>query len=207
MTFLCGTPRNGGANPLRVNPYSGYNTARGVCGLSHWRERYDLLRLEHESILRRMADVEAERRVGPALSRFAPQRSAQIPASAEYSSVADAVVAPLLRLRDEYLAAAGKIDTVVGGLEGLAMSAFRDTRPVGSAPEPNLEPTTAPEPRRKPTRIQVDVRAKGFGELLDFQERLSEMNGVASVSVNAIDSERATLTVELAPTAEGVALS
>ncbi len=45
--------------------------------------------------------------------------------------------------------------------------------------------------------MQVDVNGSGFGELLDFQERLSEMNGVSRVSISAIDSDRATLVVEL----------
>ncbi len=171
--------------------------------MSHWRERYELLRLEHESILRRLADFEAERRIGPALSRFAPQRGAQNVAP-EYSSVAEAVIAPLLRLRDEYVAAVAKIDTVVGGLEGLAVSAFRDAPRTRSTVDPAFEQNPPSEARRKPPKIQVDVRAKGFGELLDFQERLSEMKGVTSVSVNAIDSERATLTVELEPNGAAV---
>ncbi|MEP6871150.1 MAG: hypothetical protein ABI939_04790, partial [Anaerolineaceae bacterium] len=46
-------------------------------------------------------------------------------------------------------------------------------------------------------RVHVDVRGQGFGELLDFQERLSSLDGVARVSINAIDTERATLVVEL----------
>ena len=43
------------------------------------------------------------------------------------------------------------------------------------------------------------MRGPGFGELLDFQERLSTLEGVARVSINAIDTERATLVVELEP--------
>jgi hypothetical protein len=172
--------------------------------VSHWRERYELLRLEHDTIVRRLAEIEAEQSNRFAGSRFAPQRAAYSVPSPEYVSVAEAVVAPLLRLRDEYMGAVGKIDTVVGGLEGLAAGAFHDSRTARTAPPAFEPPPTTPSPRQKPNRVQVDVRARGFGELLDFQERLSDMKGVASVSVNAIDSERATLTVELEPEAEPV---
>ena len=145
-----------------------------------------------------MAELEVDQSGRFSGSRFAPQRGGYgVPNS--NPSLAEAVVAPLLGLRDEYLAAVTKIDAVVGGLEGLAAGAFREPRPVRTAdppPEPSSSPTQQ-APRQKPNRMQIDVRAKGFGELLDFQERLSEMKGVVSVSVNAIDSERATLTVEL----------
>ena len=167
--------------------------------MSHWRERYELLRLEHEAILRRMAELEVDQSGRFSGSRFAPQRGGYEVPNPDYPSLAEAVVAPLLGLRDEYLAAVTKIDNVVGGLEGLAAGAFREPRPVRTPappPEPSSNPTQQAA-RQKPNRMQIDVRAKGFGELLDFQERLSEMKGVVSVSVNAIDSERATLTVEL----------
>jgi hypothetical protein len=45
----------------------------------------------------------------------------------------------------------------------------------------------------------VEVRGGGFGELLDFQERLSSLPGVARVSISTIDNERASLVVELEP--------
>ena len=35
--------------------------------------------------------------------------------------------------------------------------------------------------------------------ILDFQERLAQLDGVARVSINAIDNDRATLVVELEP--------
>ena len=63
---------------------------------------------------------------------------------------------------------------------------------------PETEP--APSPQRVPQRpreMRIDVKGKDFGELLDFQERLSALEGVARVSINAIDNERATLVVEL----------
>lgn len=168
--------------------------------MSRWRERYEQLRRDHESTVRKLADVEAaDQATRFSGSRFAPQRVGYSQSHADYQSVAEAVVSPLLRLRDEYLGAVGKIDAVVGGLEGLAASAFHETRTAPSIPPLDQPPTTQ---RSKPNRVQVDVRARGFGELLDFQERLSDMKGVASVSVNAIDSERATLTVELDATAE-----
>jgi hypothetical protein len=45
--------------------------------------------------------------------------------------------------------------------------------------------------------VQVDVKGEGFGNLLDFQEKLSNVPGVQRVSINAIDNDRATLVVEL----------
>jgi hypothetical protein len=76
--------------------------------------------------------------------------------------------------------------------------------PETPAPEPEPEPLapgvarTPVVPRPRPAeRVQVDVKGTGFGDLLDFQEQLSQLPGVARVSINAIDNERATLIVEL----------
>jgi hypothetical protein len=112
-----------------------------------------------------------------------------------------------LRLRDEYLAAAGSIQTVVGGLEGLA-AGFKGQHaaPAQSraASEPALErepmaaqPQEARDELPRLQKTQIDVKGSGFGELLDFQERLSQLPGVSRVSISAIDNERATLVVEL----------
>ncbi len=173
--------------------------------MAHWRERYELLQLEYESLLRRVSQLEAEATVRPPLARFAPQHGGLQPQfPREHQTVAESVAGPLLRLRDEYLAAAASIDSVINGLEGLAAGAFRETRtdaPVHPGVRTRRSPVgddlgTEPRPRR-PRRIQVDAKGGDFGEVLDFQERLAAIPGVESVSVNALDAERATLTVEL----------
>ncbi len=52
----------------------------------------------------------------------------------------------------------------------------------------------------QPSLVRVNVKGSGIGELLDFQERISGIEGVARVSIHAIDAERATLLVELQAT-------
>jgi hypothetical protein len=66
----------------------------------------------------------------------------------------------------------------------------RREAPPESAPEAPAEPRTL-------NRVNLDVRGRGFGDLLDFQERLSSVPGVTRVSINAIEPDRATLIVEL----------
>ncbi len=161
--------------------------ASGDATVRQLRRRYDLLRQDYERLLDRLAELE---------DRLAEATRAQ--AGSAPSSVAgalsEAIAAPLLQLRQEYLAAAASIAQVVAGLEGLAggLKGQKSARPPAE-PAPGGE--TSPEPRGH--RVQVDVRGKGFGELLDFQERLANLQGVARVSINAIDNERATLIVEL----------
>jgi hypothetical protein len=48
-----------------------------------------------------------------------------------------------------------------------------------------------------PSRIEIQAHGQGFGELLDFQERLSKIDGVARVSISAIDNQQSMLVVEL----------
>ncbi|OAI44584.1 hypothetical protein AYO38_00385 [bacterium SCGC AG-212-C10] len=71
-------------------------------------------------------------------------------------------------------------------------------QPVAARTEPATPSPIAASVRPRATeRVQVDVKGSGFGDLLDFQEQLSQLPGVARVSINAIDNERATLIVEL----------
>jgi hypothetical protein len=161
--------------------------AAGDATVRQLRRRYDLLRQDYERLLDRLGELE---------DRLAETTRAQ--AGSAPSSVAgalsEAIAAPLLQLRQEYLAAAASIAQVVAGLEGLAggLKGQKSARPPA---EPTPGGQAASEPRGH--RVQVDVRGKGFGELLDFQERLANLEGVARVSINAIDNERATLIVEL----------
>jgi hypothetical protein len=114
-----------------------------------------------------------------------------VPLSSVAESIAEAISAPLLRLREEYLAAVAGIQGVVSGLEGLA-SGFKGQHSAAGAPARPEE-----ESQRRVEKVHVDVQGSGFGELLDFQERLSQVSGVSRVTISAIDNERATLVVEL----------
>jgi hypothetical protein len=161
--------------------------ASGDATVRQLRRRYDLLRQDYERLLDRLAELE---------DRLAEATRAQ--AGSSPSSVAgalsEAIAAPLLQLRQEYLAAAASIAQVVAGLEGLAggLKGQKSARPPAEPP-----PAGQADSELRGRRLQVDVRGKGFGELLDFQERLANLEGVARVSINAIDNERATLIVEL----------
>lgn len=169
--------------------------ASGDAGVRQLRRRYDLLRQDYERLLDRLGELEdrldeaAERPTEPAAS-----------ATPVASALAEAIAAPLIRLRDDYLAAVASIQTVVAGLEGLA-SGFKGQHTAAGRSEvtsTSAAPESPPNHGRPP-KVQVDVKGSGFGELLDFQERLSNLGGVARVSINAIDNERATLVVELEP--------
>lgn len=171
----------------------------GDTSVRQLRRRYDTLRRDYEQLIERLGELEARLNGRPPERPTAsptPEQPAPTGGQAEGSSeIAENLVAPLLRLRDEYVAAIGGIQTIVSGLESLAAGALKGQHGPGAAPAatPALRET---QPQR-PREMRVDVRGRGFGELLDFQERLSELPGVARVSINAIDNERATLVVEL----------
>ncbi|GMV85798.1 MAG: hypothetical protein AMXMBFR80_16530 [Dehalococcoidia bacterium] len=170
--------------------------ASGDAAVRQLRRRYDLLREDYERLLDRLGELEDR------LNEAAERATQPAPATTFSSGLADAIAAPLLRLRDDYLAAIASIQSVVTGLEGLA-SGFKGQHTAAGRPEPQAFPAETPEPAQqpppsaRPARIHLDVKGSGFGELLDFQERLSQLGGVARVSINAIDNERATLVVEL----------
>ncbi len=161
----------------------------GDTALRQLRRRYDALRHDYEVLLDRMDELEGSM----AREAAAPQQAAADP-SAQVEYVSEGLVSPLLRLRDEYLAAAGGIQAIVEGLDGLAAAAFKGQRrgTGGDRPAPIRE-----HPGERSRSVQVDVKGGDFGELLDFQEQLSAIEGVARVSIKAIDTERATLVVEL----------
>lgn len=180
-------------------------SAAGDPAVRQLRRRYDLLRHDYEALIDRLGELEDRLAAGaeepphaaaPPLPPPPPTAAAAEPGA---SSLHDTLMAPLLKLRDEYVAAANGIQAIVSGLDGLAAAAFKGQRPAGTSDEA----LPVERPRLKPARIQVDVKGGGFGELLDFQEHLSELPGVARVSINAIDNERATLVVELSSTTPG----
>ncbi|MEX2081208.1 MAG: hypothetical protein WEC33_06295 [Dehalococcoidia bacterium] len=163
----------------------------GDTALRQLRRRYDALRHDYETLLDRVDELEASLAI-------AAQQAAQGQPLGEQPQpvspdVSEGLVSPLLRLRDDYLAAAGGIQTIVDGLDGLAAAAFKGQRGPGvRRPEPTHE-----HPVGRPRTVQVDVNGGDFGELLDFQEQLSNLPAVERVSIKAIDNERATLVVEL----------
>ena len=170
--------------------------ASGDAAVRQLRRRYDLLRHDYEQLLDRLGELEDRLNEASELSTTAPAAP-----SAVADSIAGAIAAPLLRLRDDYLAAVAGIQGVARGLEGLA-SGFKgqhsaSTEPPVAAPAAVPEPATTEPSEPRVQRMQIDVKGSGFGELLDFQERLSSLPGVSRVSISAIDNERATLVVEL----------
>jgi len=177
--------------------------ASGDAAVRQLRRRYDLLRHDYEQLLDRLGELEDR-------LNDAADQAARPPATASpvAESIAEAIAAPLLRLRDDYLAAVAGIQGVVTGLEGLASgfkgqhSAARESLPKAETPTdagPAIRPSVPAEApaETRVHKMQVDVKGSGFGELLDFQERLSHLPGVSRVSISAIDNERATLVVEL----------
>jgi hypothetical protein len=171
--------------------------ASGDAAVRQLRRRYDLLRHDYEQLLDRLGELED--RLNEAATQATRPPAAPSPVS---ESIAEAIAAPLLRLRDDYLTAVSGIQSVVSGLEGLA-SGFKGqhrapvTAAPPAAPQPEEAPAAPPPVSPRSHKMQVDVKGSGFGELLDFQERISNLTGVSRVSISAIDNERATLVVEL----------
>ena len=167
--------------------------ATGDAAVRQLRRRYDLLRSDYERLLDRLGDLEDR------LDESAAQHPAA-PALAD--ALSRALAEPLLRLRDDYLSAVTGIQSVAAGLEGLATGLkgqhAAPPTPTNTAGTP-IPARPTPEPGGAPAvhKMQIDVKGSGFGELLDFQERLSQIPGVSRVSISAIDNERATLVVEL----------
>ena len=184
-------------------------SAAGDPAVRQLRRRYDMLRSDYEQLLDRLGELEDRLNV-QALAARAPQ-AAPNPEQPLSTQLSDVLLAPLLKLRDDYVTAATRITALVSGLETLAQGSFKGQRSTPEAPPPPTPPDANAAPSAgdsedpqshgaaRSKRLHVDVRGQGFGELLDFQERLSSLDGVARVSINAIDTERATLVVELEP--------
>lgn len=173
------------------------------------RRRYDMLRSDYEELLDRLGELEDRLNAQALAARAA--NAAPNPEQPLSPPLNDVLLAPLLKLRDDYVTAATRITALVSGLETLAQGSFKGQRSMPEEPvrPPPSEAITVPatgdsedsqnRSAARSKRLHVDVRGQGFGELLDFQERLSSLDGVARVSINAIDTERATLVVELEP--------
>lgn len=175
---------------------SGESTARQL------RRRYDLLRRDYEVLIDRLAELEERFEEAPApAAREATPAAPAVPVATPPAGLAaelvERMMQPLLALHAEYTEALAAMQGLVGGLETVTHGAMKGQRG-SSPPPPDPEPeriggTPAPEP----ARVNIDVHARGFGDLLDFQERLAAVRGVARVSISAIDSERAAFVVEL----------
>lgn len=143
------------------------------------RRRYEALRTDYEALLGRLTDLE----------RGLAGAEAVVTVDSGEGTLLDALLAPLVRVRDEYRQTAGELEKLVFALDRLAAGSWKGQR------EAAATPSRGPSVRRPV--VQVDVKGRGFGDLLDFQERLSEIAGVARVSIHAIDTDRATFIVEL----------
>lgn len=151
--------------------------------LRQLRLRYDRLRADYESLLDRLGEL--EQRIHTA---SAPAES---PVRGRLSQV---LAEPLLELRLEYVEAAQSIEGIVRGLNDLVSRGMKGQHPArgDDRPEP---PATAPIA----SEIQIAVEGGNFGDLLDFQQQLSQLDRVAQVSIRSLDQDRATLMVELLP--------
>ncbi len=177
-------------------------SASGDAAVRQLRRRYDLLRRDYEHLLDRLGEIED--RLATSAERQ-PEPPPASPSGEEPGTVAEGLVGPLLKLRDEYLSAATSLQSIVSGLDGLAAAAFKGQHvptPETAAPPARPGEAAGREREQDIERIQVDVKAQGFGDLLGFHERLSQMAGVSRVSIKTIDNERATLIVELTRVAD-----
>jgi len=168
----------------------------GESSMRQLRRRYDLLRRDYEVLLDRLSELEERMAATPQPAPTA--EPARAPAG---FGLVEALMAPLARLREEYAAAASAMQEIVGGLDTLTRSGMKGQR--GSA-QAQAEPPTFRElgeservSNGEQVSVAVDVQGSGFGDLLDFQEQLSSLPGVARVSIRAIDSEQASFVVEL----------
>lgn len=165
--------------------------ASGDIAVRQLRRRYELLRQDYERLLDRLTELE---------ERLAEAQRREEATPTPGAGLMEAIAAPLWKLRSEYLEAAAGIQAIVAGIERLAggLKGQHAARPESSSPAAERVGTAGEaEGPERARRVQVDVRGSGFGELLDFQERLSALEGVARVAISAIDNERATLVVEL----------
>lgn len=181
------------------------------------RRRYESLRDDYEQLLDRLGELEA--RMEQPGAAPAPE-----PGAARLGEqVQRAILSPIFTLRDEYAAAAAEMESLATSLEGVARGAFKGQRPAetaapaqrmeersGEATPPPPPPPESPEPEPQPAPEQaarrrdagpqtahIEVASPNLGTLLDFQERLSRIEGVARVSMSQVTAERAMLVVEL----------
>jgi hypothetical protein len=146
-----------------------------------FRRRYDDLREDYETLLDRVSLVEGQLGQSPANPRSVS------------SSLSEAISAPIRNLRDDYRVALDDLQEIVRGLDRLATGVLKAQHSPGQQPAP---PPVSVEADDEAGTRTVRLEVKG-GDTLAFQEQLAAMDGVRTASISAIDSERATLVVEL----------
>lgn len=176
--------------------------ASGESSVRQLRRRYDLLRRDYEVLLDRLSELEERVVTQPSTEPHdatSQPAAPQVPPPAEGWGLLQQVTAPLQRLREEYLAAISAMQQIVGGLDGLARGAMKGQHSASGEPQAPPNPVVESPNGEHPNQVEVtvDVEGSGFGDLLDFQEQLSSLPSVARVSIQAIDSERASFVVEL----------
>jgi len=170
-------------------------TTAGESSVRQLRRRYDLLRRDYEVLLDRLAELEERlATTGPTREAAPPPQPPPPPAApARAAHLREQLLAPLLQVREEYADLLTTLQSIVSGLDRMVQGGMKGQR--GSAESMGL---ARPGEEVRPLRqVDVEVRGGGFGALLDFQERLSGLPGVARVSIHSIDNEHATFSVEL----------
>jgi hypothetical protein len=177
----------------------------GDAAMRQLRRRYESLRNDYEELLDRLADI--EERMTEAQS---PQPAAPpLQASELGQRVLELAAGPWFALREEYSRVARDLLALVGSMDDFANRSFKGQRPSRlsateeAAPQETMPGPEAPEPGPPPaspgrsSAVHVQVQGPSLGALLDFQEQLSRLPGVARVSMSQVNEDRAMLIVEL----------
>ncbi|MDZ7728092.1 MAG: hypothetical protein U5Q44_07790 [Dehalococcoidia bacterium] len=187
------------------------------------RRRYESLRGDYEQLLDRLGELEARMEQPgstpapePGAARLGEQvqrailspiyslRDEYAAAAAEMQSLATSLES-VARGAFKGQHPAAQPTAPAPGMEQRSREAAPPPPPPPEPPRPEPEPApTAPAPeqpeRRRDTGPQtahIEVASPNLGTLLDFQERLSRIEGVARVSMSQVTAERAMLVVEL----------
>lgn len=174
----------------------------GDTALRQLRQRYESLRGDYEELLDRLGDV--EQRLLDAQRASALQGSI-VPGSLRMES-REFLLAPIGRLRDDYLMIADDLITIANSLNDLTGRAMKGQKSGSPSPSQSAQPTAPLQPTAQPQhtasgepqRASLHVQSSSLGHLLDFQEQLSRLPGVDRVSISQVNEDRAVLTVELA---------
>lgn len=135
--------------------------------LHQLRRRYDELRQDYETLVKRLSELEDDE----------PGAAAEPPAAPGSRPLLEAMTAPLFALYQQYVNAARDAIAIAEGVGRLA--------------------GIAPAATSGPGRATVEAGAAGPGEMLDFQEQLARLPAVSRVSLRPGDGGRATFVVEL----------
>jgi len=139
--------------------------------LRQLRRRYEQLQDEYDTLASRLTGLEAAAGVSGLATDVSP--------------LADVLREPLRRMLGDYVAARAQADSIIDALRAVA----------GETPAAPVTPPASSD--AVPSRVAVRVGGGDVGALLDFQERLSSLPGVARVSIETSEGGRSSLTVEL----------